>query len=680
MTQYPGQIDNEATLPSFDKKNINLVDALNNVRSAIINIEKTLGRKPGGDYETVRERLIYLEKSIPKNLSNNFNVDNCLLVMPNGDDTAGIVGDLSKPFKTISGALRAVRRNGCCIMVAPGTYVESSPVEIDFSVSIIGLNKVFPLAYTKYIDNLKFSGNDFPINYPVPLNGPIGSIDINNTLITRGPTGATGMTGATGPTGATGATGTNFLSGPAIIFMDLTLNAYDKYLILSNVVFNPITLKDEKVIKGARAGEVNNLFAALQETNIEEMQMVKGLGTFIYDNSYVGFSLLSNGCNTFLLNGTACSYLIQGTPRLYEMNSELNNNQSKSAIFDVPISYSFGLVLTRGPVYIENTFIGSSLVEMGSETSVNYCNYLANILYYINPKFNPIQKDNYLYPGDMVEVYKGLYYTTMFNSNSKFNYLNIDLNLGNADLSNSSVGMLTLRNSRRFKPRPIDIIDTSTEATSDNSIATNISFTTSLEEAGIGVDIGYWFGQPIVYAKNINLINRLNYIRDINFIENGRINILDNVILDTRNNLNGNVNLSGSQSTWLRDESFVHMYGTIPASSGKSQGTSYLSYEFMNDTINLSNDEACSIQINCIGKSFSHHNQSLTYLIASSDNGLISCSSNSIIGSKLFELAFSFDGSNNLQIQVYNNVEETLNISAKLVVNKISNQKFKYVK
>jgi len=65
MTQYPAQIDNNATLPLVtDNQTPVGGDTVNRLRDAIIAIENELGPKPSGTFSTVRGRMDFIEHLI----------------------------------------------------------------------------------------------------------------------------------------------------------------------------------------------------------------------------------------------------------------------------------------------------------------------------------------------------------------------------------------------------------------------------------------------------------------------------------------------------------------------------------------------------------------------------------------------------------------------------------------
>lgn len=69
MTTYPAQIDNSITLPLVvDNQTPVRGETVNNLRNAIVAIEKELGVKPSGPYATVRARVDQLEFILTNNI------------------------------------------------------------------------------------------------------------------------------------------------------------------------------------------------------------------------------------------------------------------------------------------------------------------------------------------------------------------------------------------------------------------------------------------------------------------------------------------------------------------------------------------------------------------------------------------------------------------------------------
>ena len=161
VTQYPGKIDNNITLPdAVDNITPVKADVVNRLKAAILAIENELGVKPSGVNSTVKARLAAIELSISQ-----------IQIISLG-------GDLSGP--------------------------SSSPV-------VIGLQgrPIAPYAPI-YGDGIGWNGLAWaPMQ--LGLTGPTGSIGHTGTI---GPTGTIGATGNTGPQGSQGYTGPRGTTGP----------------------------------------------------------------------------------------------------------------------------------------------------------------------------------------------------------------------------------------------------------------------------------------------------------------------------------------------------------------------------------------------------------------------------------------------------------------------------------
>src|ERR1035437_9146226 len=72
----------------------------------------------------------------------NLSIQQIVWVAKNGNDTTGVVGEMSRPFLTITAAYAAITDNSATkryvIEIAPGTYTENNPIVMKDFVHLVG--------------------------------------------------------------------------------------------------------------------------------------------------------------------------------------------------------------------------------------------------------------------------------------------------------------------------------------------------------------------------------------------------------------------------------------------------------------------------------------------------------------------------------------------------------------